>query len=116
MTDVGTRFKKGDDEMKRVLLVLSLSTVLVALFASVALADRGGMPAAHGVDGKTFGEMVSETAQSEPGAIADHVSNAGGNGGGNPAAHGVDGKTFGDLVSDLAQSEPGAVADHVRGN
>jgi hypothetical protein len=32
------------------------------------------MPAAHGVDGKTFGSVVSSLAKSEPGAIAGHVS------------------------------------------
>jgi hypothetical protein len=101
--------------MKKMLWVLSLSAVMVALFGSVALADAGGTPAAHGVDGKTFGAMVSAAAKSEPGAIADHVSNAGGNGMGMPAAHGVDGRTFGSLVSELAKSEPGAVADHVSG-
>ena len=101
--------------MKKTMLVLSLSLVLLALPASMALADAGGMPAAHEVDGKTFGSVVSAAAQSAPGAIADHVSNAGGNGKGMPAAHEVDGKTFGSLVSSLAKSEPGAIAGHVNG-
>jgi hypothetical protein len=101
--------------MKKTMLMLTLSLVLLALPASMALADAGGMPAAHGVDGKTFGKAVSAAARSAPGSIADHVSNAGGNGGGMPAAHGVDGKTFGGLVSGLAKAEPGAIAGHVRG-
>ena len=101
--------------MKKTMLMLTLSLVLLALPASMALADAGGMPAAHGVDAKTFGKAVSAAAQSAPGAIADHVSNAGGNGKGMPAAHGVDAKTFGGLVSGLAKSEPGAVAGHVSG-
>jgi hypothetical protein len=41
----------------------------------IALAALGGQPAAHGVDGKTFGSAVSSAAQSSPGANADHASN-----------------------------------------
>lgn len=63
----------------------------------------------------TIGVLRVALAKSEPGATADHVSNAGGNGKGMPTAHEVDGKTFGGLVSGLAKSEPGAVAEHVRG-
>ena len=97
-----------------------LSSLLVAMFvtmmvAGTALAAPGGMPAAHGVDGQTFGAVVSGAAQSAPGAIAEHVSNAGGNNGGMPAAHGVDGQTFGAVVSGAAQSAPGAIAEHVSG-
>ena len=101
--------------MKKTMLVLSLSLILLALPASMALADAGGMPAAHGLDGTEFGKAVSAAAQSAPGAIAEHVSNAGGNGKGMPAAHGIDGKTFGGAVSSLAKSEPGAIAGHVSG-
>ena len=36
-------------------------------------APGGGMPAAHGVDGRTFGELVSEKAQEDPLGLADHV-------------------------------------------
>ena len=103
--------------MKKVLRPILVCTVVVAMaavFTSVASADPGGAPAKHGVDGKTFGELVSALAQSAPGAVAAHVSNAGGNGIGMPALHGVDGKTFGSLVSLLAQSYPGAVADHLQ--
>lgn len=101
--------------MKKFTLSLILA-VFVAVFAfGSAFAGTGGAPAAHGVDGKTFGYLVSGLAQSAPGAVADHVSNAGGNSGGAPALHGVDGKTFGYLVSNLAKSAPGAVAAHVSG-
>ncbi len=103
-----------------------LASLMSALTITSVFAEKGGMPDAHGVDGKTFGAAVSGLAQSEPGAVAEHVSEgkAGGssnesnsqsNSGGMPAAHGVDGKTFGAAVSDLAQSEPGAVAEHVSG-
>jgi len=102
------------DEMKKLAIVLVLALVLAA-FPLSTVSAKGGAPAAHGVDGKTFGYLVSNLAQSAPGAMAAHVSNSGGNGGGMPAAHGVDGKTFGDLVSDLAQMYPGAVAGHVSG-
>jgi hypothetical protein len=90
--------------------VAVLVVALVMTFgASVVVADDGhGMPAAHGVDGKTFGGLVSDLAQSEPGAVAAHVG-----GGGMPAAHGLSGKAFGEAVSALAEMYPGAVADHV---
>jgi hypothetical protein len=35
--------------------------------------NGSGMPAVHGVDGKTFGSMVSGLAQMYPGAVAGHV-------------------------------------------
>jgi hypothetical protein len=101
--------------MKKISMSLLLAALMTILVFGTALADSGGTPEAHGVDGKTFGAVVSNAAQSAPGAIADHVSNSGGNGGGMPAAHGVDGKTFGAVVSGLAQSAPGAIADHVSG-
>jgi hypothetical protein len=101
--------------MKKGIYALVLAMLLAATLVAPALAAQGGMPGAHGVDGRTFGSLVSELAKSEPGAVAEHVSNAGGNGGGMPAAHGVDGRTFGYLVSELAKSAPGAVAAHVSG-
>jgi hypothetical protein len=103
----------GGIHMKKILSGIMVAMLVSVMVAGTALAASGGMPAAHGVDGKTFGSVVSAAAQSAPGAIADHVSNAGGNGGGMPAAHGVDGKTFGSVVSAAAQSAPGAIADHV---
>ena len=96
---------------------------VLAILVTPVLAAPGGMPAAHGVDGKTFGKLVSDLARSGPGAVADHVAASsdgeeeeeqdGEEDGGMPAAHGVDGKTFGKLVSDLARSGPGAVARHI---
>lgn len=65
---------KEYDAMKKTLLVLSLSVALVVFFASVAWADPGGKPAAHGgIDGRTFGGLVSDLATSEPGAVAAHI-------------------------------------------
>ena len=102
--------------MKNGLLKMSFIAVLVVALvmtfgASVVFAgDGNGMPAAHGVDGKTFGGLVSDLAQSESGAVATHVG-----GGGMPAAHGVSGKDFGEAVSGLAKTYPGAIAAHVRG-
>ena len=57
-----------------------LSGVVLALLVSVmvlgaALAAPDGQPEAHGLDGKTFGSVVSGTAQSSPSAIADFLSN-----------------------------------------
>jgi hypothetical protein len=101
--------------MKKLAIVLVLAIVLAAFPINNVSANAGGAPGVHGVDGKTFGSLVSNLAQSEPGAMAGHVSNSGGNGGGMPATHGVDGKTFGGLVSMLAQMYPGAVASHVGG-
>jgi len=87
--------------MKKLAIVLVLALVIAA-FPMSTVSAKGGAPALHNVDGQTFGTLVSNLAQSEPGAMAAHVSNSGGNGGGMPAAHGVDGKTFGGLVSALA--------------
>jgi len=105
--------------MKKTAMVLVLVLALTTVFASAALADNpgNGVPAAHGVDGKTFGQAVSGLAKSYPGAVADHVSSGRGDSmaGGMPAAHGVDGKTFGAAVSGLAKSYPGAVGDHASG-
>ena len=101
--------------MKKISMSVLLAVMMAVMVFGSALAAPGGTPGAHGVDGRTFGSAVSGLAQSAPGAIADHVSNSGGNGGGMPAAHGVDGRTFGSVVSGLAQSAPGAVAEHVSG-
>ena len=101
--------------MKKMIIATFLMIALAIASFSPVSADPGGMPGAHGVDGKTFGMVVSNLAQSSPGAVADHVNNSGGNGSGMPAAHGVDGKTFGGAVSGLARMYPGAVADHVSG-
>ncbi len=101
--------------MKKISMSVLLAVMLAVMVFGSALAAPGGTPGAHGVSGKDFGAAVSGLAQSAPGAIAEHVSNSGGNGGGMPAAHGVSGKDFGAAVSGLAQSAPGAVAEHVSG-
>ena len=104
-----------------VLFALLVAVLVVGPVAAASENPNNGMPAAHGVDGKTFGWVVSSLAKSSPGALAEHVSGgkAGGesgySGGGMPAAHGVDGKTFGYVVSNLARLYPGAVAEHVSG-
>ena len=89
-----------------------MAMLLMVGTSTAAFAAQGGMPAAHGVDGKTFGGLVSDVAMADPGALADHVS---GNVGGVPAAHGLSGAGFGAAVSGLAQSDPGALAGHVSG-
>ena len=55
--------------MRNVIIVLFVLAVLV----TPVIAAPGGMPAAHGVDGKTFGKMVSDLARSGPGAVARHI-------------------------------------------
>jgi len=57
----------------RPILVCMIVVAMTVVFASVTFAAPGGAPAAHGVDGKTFGGLVSGLAQSYPGAVADHV-------------------------------------------
>lgn len=59
---------------KRFAAVVSTVLLAVAVLAPAALAAPGGMPAAHGVDGKTFGKVVSGLAQMDPMALAAHVS------------------------------------------
>ena len=58
--------------MKRLLVVLIVVVMVLAL-ATPAFAARGGMPAAHGVDGRTFGGVVSGAAQTNPLGLAEHV-------------------------------------------
>ncbi len=89
--------------------------LVAALVVTPALAVPGGMPAAHGVDGRTFGCLVSTLAQSEPGAVAEHVAGCTANTGGMPALHGLSGPEFGQDAKALATSAPGAVAAHVSG-
>jgi hypothetical protein len=59
--------------MKRLVTTLALTAAML-LPAGAALAAPGGMPAAHGVDGRTFGAAVSGLAQTDPGALVSHVS------------------------------------------
>jgi hypothetical protein len=49
--------------MNKLFNVVVITMFLLVAFTGVVFAAQGGMPAAHGVDGKTFGEMVSELAQ-----------------------------------------------------
>ena len=98
--------------MKKLMVSMMLALLVSVMAVNLAFA-AGGAPAAHGVDGKTFGAVVSSTAQSAPGALAEHTS--GGQAGGMPDAHGVDGRTFGYVVSGLASSAPGTIAGHVSG-
>lgn len=108
--------------MKKLFGICLITMFLLVGFTGAAFAARGGMPEAHGVDGRTFGEAVSEKAQEYPGAVADHVTGCcpeaedEAEAKGMPAAHGVDGRTFGELVSALAQEDPGELADHVSAN
>ena len=60
--------------MKKMLILVAVVLILAVMVAGTAFADPGGAPGAHGVDGKTFGGLVSDLAQSEPGAVAGHVS------------------------------------------
>ena len=77
-----------------------------------------GLPAAHGVSEVEIGELVSEMAREEPGALADHISS---NAVGLPAAHEdeeghpLSGYGFGQTVAGLAQEDPSVLVQHVRG-
>jgi hypothetical protein len=59
--------------LKRLITTLALTAALM-IPAGAALAAPGGMPGAHGVDGRTFGGLVSGLAQSDPAALVSHVS------------------------------------------
>ena len=62
--------------MKKAMMIAVFVIVLAVIFTIPAtlFAAPGGAPAAHGVDGKTFGGLVSDLAKMYPGAVADHVS------------------------------------------
>lgn len=60
--------------MGRKLRIVAITLAFLLIAAPFALAAPGGMPAAHGVDGRTFGGAVSGLATTNPGALADHVS------------------------------------------
>lgn len=83
----------------------------VLIFVLAVPANAAGNPGAHGLDGRDFGAAVSVTAQSSPGALADHASSKAQ---GKPAAHGISGRQFGQAVKSLANSYPGAISDHVK--
>ena len=58
--------------MKKILVIM-LVFFMVFGFSANILAARGGMPAAHGVDGRTFGGVVGGLAQTNPIVLAEHV-------------------------------------------
>ena len=58
--------------MKRLLVIAIAATTMLALLPA-ALADEGGTPDDHELEGKEWGEAVSELAKSYPGAVADHI-------------------------------------------
>ncbi len=89
--------------MKKLMILLVLVVMVFSLAVTVLAA---GMPAAHGVDGRTFGGLVS---QEDPKTLADHVS---GNVGGITSAHGLSGAGFGAAV---AGADPCFIAGHVSG-
>jgi hypothetical protein len=62
--------------MRKFVATLVLASLLTLTIASVASADPGGAPGAHGVSGRTWGQAVSGLAQSAPGAVADHIQMA----------------------------------------
>jgi hypothetical protein len=60
--------------MKKLLLSTIAAAGLVLVSATGASAAPGGMPAAHGTDGKGFGAAVSHLAKTNPMALVAHVS------------------------------------------
>jgi hypothetical protein len=62
------------ETMKKMLIALVLVLLLAMMVSTVAFAAAGGVPAVHGVDGRTFGGLVSGLAQIDPLALAAHVS------------------------------------------
>jgi hypothetical protein len=61
--------------MKKLAATAFVALGLFALGAPAASAAPGGAPGLHGVDGRTFGGLVSGLAHMYPGAVADHTSN-----------------------------------------
>ncbi len=59
--------------MKRLIGTLALTAVMM-IPAGAALAAPGGAPGAHGVDGRTFGSVVSNAARTDVGWLVYHVS------------------------------------------
>lgn len=93
------------------LISATAAALVISLGATAAHADAGGAPAAHGTDGRGFGEAVSG-AEKGPDGLASHTS--GGRAGGAPAAHGTDGRGFGEAVSG-AEKGPDGLAGHTSG-
>lgn len=69
---------KGGENLKRKLLLVLVIIGIVVFSALQVAAAPGGIPAAHGADGKTFGGIVKSLATSYPGAVRDHISPGGG--------------------------------------
>jgi hypothetical protein len=59
--------------LRRLITTLALTAAMMVP-AGAALAVPGGAPAAHGVDGRTFGSLVSQAAQTDVGWLVTHVS------------------------------------------
>ena len=59
--------------MGRKLVVMVAALAVLSLAASPVFA-RGDMPAANGTDGRTFGVAESALTQTNPLALAEHVS------------------------------------------
>lgn len=60
--------------MKKLARSVVLAAALAAMAAVPAFAATGGAPAAHGVDGRTFGAVVSGLVTTNGGqALAAHV-------------------------------------------
>jgi hypothetical protein len=63
----------GGTVLKRLIATLALTAAMMVP-AGAALAAPGGAPGAHGVDGRTFGGLVSDAAQTDVGWLVSHVS------------------------------------------
>jgi hypothetical protein len=59
--------------LKRLIATLVLTAAMMVP-AGAALAAPGGAPGAHGVDGRTFGSLVSDAARTDVGWLVSHVS------------------------------------------
>jgi hypothetical protein len=61
--------------MKREALVIVTIVIVLANFSGGhTTATQGGVPEVHDMNGREFGEAVSELAQEDPLGLADHVS------------------------------------------
>jgi hypothetical protein len=70
---VGGVHPMGGSVSKRLIATLALTAAMMVP-AGAALAAPGGAPGAHGVDGRTFGGLVSDAAQTDVGWLVSHVS------------------------------------------
>lgn len=60
--------------MKRFAASVATAVVALVFSAGSAFAAAGGAPGAHGVEGRTWGQLVSGLAKSAPGAMGDHAA------------------------------------------